>query len=56
MESTELEPALGREAIAGLVARYGPDVLILEISRNQTPAWSLAWAARLALLAWRRGK
>ena len=45
-----------REVIAALVEKHGPDVLILEVSRQQPPGWSLAWAGRLALLAWRRKK
>ena len=45
-----------RAAIARLVKKHGADVVILEVSRQQPPGWSLAWAARLALLAWRRKK
>jgi DNA-binding transcriptional MocR family regulator len=45
-----------REAIEDLLRRHGPDVLILAVSRRQPPGWSLAWAGRLALLAWRRKK
>jgi hypothetical protein len=46
----------GRNAIADLLKQHGPDVLILEVARSQPPSWSLAWAGRLALLAWRRKK
>jgi hypothetical protein len=46
----------GRDAIADLLKQHGPDVILLEVARSQPPAWSFAWAGRLALLAWRRNK